>query len=75
MNAEQRKKIETIVEKVNALKSEVETLREEEQTKYDNLPEGLQQGTQGEAMTNAIEYLEMAESSLDEAVDHLQTIE
>ena len=44
-------------------------MRDEEEEKFDNLPEGLQKSKRGEAMQEAIEQLETACDNLDEAID------
>lgn len=46
--------------------SEFESLRDELQEWFDNLPEGFQQGDKGSALEEAIQELETALSSCDE---------
>jgi predicted RNase H-like HicB family nuclease len=45
----------------------VETIRDDEQEAYDNLPESMQGGDRGDAMQEAIQNLEEAISSIEEA--------
>lgn len=45
---------------VSQAKDEFETLRDELQEWYDNLPENFQQGSKGEALQEAIQELENA---------------
>jgi len=47
------------------LKSDAEALRDEQQEKLDNMPEGLQQGTTGETIQERIDALEAFVSELD----------
>ena len=53
----------------------IETVRDDEQESFDNLPESLQEGSKGEAMTENIDYLEEAincfPDDLDEVWDEL----
>ena len=49
-------------------------MQEDEQDKFDNMPEGLQESERGEAMQEAIDAIETACGSLDDAIDTLQEI-
>lgn len=53
----------------------VENLRDEEQEAFDALPDGLKDSPQGNTSEVAIEQLEAAFTSLEEAVGSLQEIE
>lgn len=61
MNKERRKRIED-------LKSELETIRDEEQEYYDNMPENMQNGEKGDTAQSNV-------SSLEEAINNLESIE
>lgn len=74
MNANQRKTLKGYVESLDEIKSNIETMMEDEQSKLDNMPEGLQESERGEAMQEAIDNLESASSSLEEAIDYLNEI-
>lgn len=73
MNAAQRKTLSAALAALSAVKealenahSVAEELANEEQEKFDNMPEGLQQSERGQA-------IEGAASTLNEIADHLQT--
>ena len=73
MNAQRRKALADLMDRITKLgkdrddiKNELETLRDEEQESFDNMPEGLQQGDRGQAMEEAIGELEEAISALEE---------
>lgn len=75
MNAKRRKAIKEVAgriaslrEAVEAMVTDLETIRDEEQEAYDNLPEGIQAGDRGDAMQAAI-------SDLDSAINDLQTLD
>lgn len=51
-----------------------ETLKDEEQEKYDNLPDSLQDSERGETFTDNVDNMETAYDSLDEAIGYLQEI-
>lgn len=79
MNAAQRKALSELKIKVEALKGQLETYKEdvtlfqeEEQGKFDNLSEGLQQGDKGQAIEEAANILSEAVEELDSAVDSLE---
>ena len=73
MNADRRKRIEKlnveVREKLAALiddiRNEADSIKDEEQEAFDNLPESLQSGEKGDAMQESISRLEDAVSSLE----------
>ena len=83
MNNERRKELTKIVDRIDALKSELETLRDdidslqgEERDGFENLPESFQQGYKGQAMEaaadamqEAYDAIDAAASSADEAIE------
>lgn len=71
MNKQRRKAIEKISDKLEELQAELQMLKDEEEEAYDNLPESLQDGEKGEAMQEAIEYLDNADSFIEDAKDAL----
>lgn len=72
MNNQRRKEIAEIQNELADLLARVETLRDEEQDAYDNMPEGLQQSDRGTASEQAASNLDQAAYSLQE-VDSLLT--
>lgn len=82
MNAERRKKLASLlatIQRINReLQSEGATLddvKDEEQSAFDNMPEGLQQGEKGDLAQQAIDALDEAKSYLDDAVGALDSLE
>ena len=74
MNKQQRKELQGYAESLEEIKCAIEEMREDEECKFDNMPEGLQESERGEAMQEAIDNLESASSSLEEAIDYLNEI-
>lgn len=74
MNKKTRTRIAQIKEQLDKYRDELETMQEDEQDKYDNLPEGLQESERGEAMMEAADNLENAVSALEECIDALDMI-
>ena len=71
MNKTQRNQIEKWIDSLTEIKEGVESMIEEENEKYENMPENLQDSERGEKMYEGIENLESASSSLEEAIDSL----
>lgn len=74
MNAQGRKEIAKYIATLEEIKDKLESMQEDEQDKFDNMPEGLQESERGEAMQEAIDAIETACGSLDDAIDTLQEI-
>lgn len=73
MNKSGRKEIQIITNDIDALRNRIITLSEQEQEKYENMPESLQNSAKGELIQEIIEALDSAISSIDEATDYLDT--
>lgn len=74
MNKTERKKVEKWIETLSNIQSEIETMQESEQEKYDNMPEGLQYSKRGQAIDEAAYNLEEAASNVESAIDNLKEI-
>lgn len=57
---------------IEDIKNEVETMHGEEEGKFENLSEGLQQGERGQAIEAARDALDEANNSLDEAITAIE---
>ena len=73
MNAERRKRIEALRQKIGEALSDAESIRDEEQEYLDNMPESLQQGEKGEKAQAACEALDSLVDHLTEADSDLDT--
>lgn len=72
MNKDRRKRIQDVKDQLLNLLTEIEEIKDEEQEAYDNLPESLQEGGKGEKMSEAIDNLDSAYSSLEEVAEYLE---
>lgn len=72
MNAERRKKLREVNNKLIELITDVNDVIDEEQAYYDNMPESIQNGAKGEATGMCIEELTNAVSSMDDALMGIQ---
>lgn len=71
MNANRRKQLQAIVDELTNLYIQIETLRDEEQDAYDAMPENMQSSERGEKSENAIEQINNAAGSIEEAIECL----
>ncbi len=74
MNKERRKTLQGIIDELESQKENIETLQEEEQEAYDNLPESIQASDRGAAMCENADDLSDAADSLDDVISALQDI-
>ena len=75
MNAEQRKRLSQIIDQLNSTLCEIEEMKDEEEMKYDNLPESLQSSEKGDRFQEVHSTLDDAYSYLDDAISSLQEVE
>lgn len=71
MNKNRRKAIESIIDNLMDLSSEIEGIINDEQDALDNIPESLQESERANTMRDAIEALEDANSSIQEVLSYL----
>lgn len=64
--------LEVLSNRCDTARSFVEASLDEEQEKYDNMPESLQSGERGERLQEAIDALTAANEDLDEAISVLE---
>ena len=74
MNKQRRKTIEEVIGLLEDAKSTLETITEEEQEAYDNLPQGIQDSERGETMYNNVSEMEEASSTLEDVISQLQGV-
>lgn len=75
MNKSRRKKIEEIIEQLEALSLEIEEIRDEEDTAYENLPESMQNSEKGDKMMEATSNIDEAIDNISDAVSALKEAE
>ena len=57
MNNQRRDAINKLIGQIDDLKSQLETLKDEEEEAYDNMPDGLKNSGKGDAAQEAIDAL------------------
>ena len=75
MNKQRRKQPEDIQAQLLTLKEELESVMDEEQEAYDNMPDSLQESERGQAMYEGLDSLQTAIDSLEsEVTDVIQEV-
>ena len=59
---------------IQQIRDDIETIMDEEEEKYENLPEQFQYGEMGERMQEAVEQMESLMDDLDNADSTLQDV-
>lgn len=77
MNNEQRKRLnkiaEAIEEAISDFGSQIQEIADEEQEKYDNMPENLQGSERGEAFDETVMLLEDIVGELSQCAESIQS--
>lgn len=71
MNKDRRKALEELSSRLGEIVGELESLRDEEQEYFDNMPESLQGGDRGSDAEQAIGSMETALDLLEEVAGHI----
>ena len=71
MNAQRRKQLSEISDKIELIKEEITFLQEEEQDALDNMPDSLQYSEKGERMQTAIDTMDSILQSLDDSMMYI----
>lgn len=72
MNNQRRKELDTVINILNDAKSKLESIIDDEQCAFDNLPEGLQCSERGEQMESAIDNMNDALDNIDEVISCIE---
>lgn len=73
MNAERRKKLDDAAQKLQLALDLIREVLEDEQSAYDNMPEGLQQSDRGSAMSDGLSSLESAADGVENAIGEVES--
>lgn len=74
MNKQRRADIKTVISKLEAIKSELNSILIAEENVFDSMPENLQGSMRGEESEEAIDCMNEAVDSLEEAISQLEEI-
>lgn len=68
MNNERRRKLKYVIDDIENVMSQLEEIKDEEQTAHDNLPENLWESDKASVMEDNIQALDDAINALDEVI-------
>lgn len=71
MNATRRKQLAKLVEQLESIMSDIDTIREQEQEAYDNMPDSIQESERGDRMSEIIDSIQYAYDNVSDAVDNI----
>ena len=74
MNNTRRKQLRKWLEDIENIKSELESICSDEEEAFDNLPENLQGSDRGMAFEAAIDQMNEAVSSIEDAISIIEEI-
>lgn len=74
MNNKRRQQLRKLIEKMEILKSELETIESDEQEYFDMMPENLQGSTNGMNSEEAIDKMSDAITCVEEAIEAIEEI-
>ena len=74
MNKQRRQQLRMLIEKMETLKSELETIESDEQEYFDMMPENLQGSTNGMNSEEAIDKMADAIACVEEAIEAIEEI-
>lgn len=74
MNKQRRNEIHDILSELQSIKTRLEMVQMNEELAFDNMPENLQYSMRGEESQEAIDVMNSAVESLDEAISQLEDI-
>lgn len=67
--------LRNIIDRLNPIKDEIETVMDDEQDAYDNLPDGLRESDRGEQMADNVSELQGVINTLEnDVIDKIDSI-
>ena len=74
MNRTDRKQLQEAISLLEKAQEIIDSIKDGEQDKFDNLSEGLQQTEKGQRFEEAVSILEDTWSNLNEAIDNINQV-
>lgn len=74
MNKDRRDRLTEIISIIQEQMAELESIKEEEDEAFNNLPEGIQCSEKGEAMEENVTEMDDIYSDLESTIDRLQEL-
>lgn len=74
MNDSRRREIRKAIGILETARSNIESVKDDEEWAFDSLPDGFKESSRGEKMEETVEDLDSALDSLDEIIDLLKGV-
>lgn len=74
MNAERRKRLEKVLDDLEGMQEEIDSICKEETEAYENMPESLQGSERGETMSNNVDLLDDIKDEMENISENIQEI-
>ena len=74
MNKQRRKLAEQYIGQLQEIKENIESLKDEEEEAYNNLPDGIQCSERGDEISDMMDHLGDASDSIGDAIDYLNEV-
>jgi len=74
MNKQNRKELERAIYLISEGMEIITSIKEAEEEKYDNLPEGIQESERGEQFQENIDELDTAASDLESTIETIENV-
>jgi len=71
MNKPRREALQSIIDKLEDLNLDIETIKDEEQEYADNMPENMQSSERHDTAENAVSSMDEAINSISEAINSI----
>lgn len=74
MNKQDRKELDKALDLLSSASEIIMRIKEQEEEKYDNLPEGIQESERGERFQQNIDNLESSLSDLESVLEYVENV-
>lgn len=74
MNKQDRKELDKALDLLSSASEIIMRIKEQEEEKYDNLPEGIQESERGERFQENIDNLESSLSDLESVLEYVENV-
>lgn len=74
MNKQDRKELQKALDFLNSANEILTSIRDQEEEKFENLPEGIQDSERGESFQENIDSLDYAVSDLESVVEYIENV-
>lgn len=74
MNNDRRNRLKDVQQQLRVIICDIEEIRDEEESAFENLPESLQKSERGERMQEAVENLQELYDNLESAAEDIESI-